>query len=136
MGLFKRNNKANKTEDAASAAVDPAAIERDYSHIDSQEKAQAAAQRGELVSIMLMPEMFGGHNGPPNVVYVAPGIDEVKRLLDGTMMRFAQEGLINTFNCEIKYDDGPSVVPRKLHIKCANSDPAKTGTFNPTIDVW
>ena len=131
MGLFKRNKKADDEASAAPAVP----VARQYHHIDSQEKKAAAVASGELVEIMLLPTAFGGDARPENVVAVPPGIDQAKATVDGTILRFAQEGLINNFKCDVKYDDGGGFVPRRLEIKCTNSDPSKTGSFNPTIEV-
>ncbi len=138
MGLFKRNKKSGATaEDLAAAEV--AAVgtpsSKDFSHINSQERLDEALASGELVHIQLLPQAFGGMANAQNLVPVPAGFDQVKSTIDGTIVRFAQEGLINKFACDVKYDDDCRV-PRRLEIRCTNSDPDKSGSFNPTIEVW
>ena len=59
---------------------------QDWSHIDNAEKAEAAVAAGQLISIMLLAEEFGGEPHPVNMVPVPPGFDEVKRMIDGTIL--------------------------------------------------
>ena len=56
----------------------------DFSHIDSQAKAEALFRRGDLEKLLLMPEAFGGEDSPLNTLYVPVGVAGVKAGIDAT----------------------------------------------------
>jgi hypothetical protein len=105
----------------------------DFSHVTSREKAEQLASEGKLFKILLFPAQFGGKDIPHNTVYVPPGIPEIKAKLDGTLVRYTEEGLINKLKVEPAYK-GNSFVPSKIAIKASHSE--KQGSFNPTIEIW
>ncbi|MBZ9556798.1 MULTISPECIES: hypothetical protein [unclassified Modicisalibacter] len=105
----------------------------DYSKVDSREKAMELAREGKLQKILLFPSELGGEDIPQNVVYVPPGISEIKDSITGTLFRFAKEGVIDSLQVNPEYK-GVSVIPSRIHIKTSHS--GKPGEFNPTIDIW
>ncbi len=107
----------------------------DFSHVDSLEKAVALAKEGKLFRILLIPQEFGGSDSPENSIYVPPGIPEVKDQMTGTIIRFAEQGLIDSLNVSPEYK-GESFVPASIRIETSHSDSDKEGKFNPTIEIW
>ena len=105
----------------------------DFSGVDSREKAVQLAQEGKLFKVLLFPAEFGGEDVPQNVVYVPAGFPEIKDKITGTLMRFVQEGLIDTLQVNPEYK-GNSFVPSKINMKTSHS--GKAGEFNPTIEIW
>jgi len=140
VGIFRRNKSNDPASDAAAPSAPPEGqaeydpTGRDYSHIDSREKAAAEVAAGRLTEVLLFAEIFGGPRSPENTVPVPLGIDQVKDMIDGTIMRFAQDGLIDNFEARPEYS-GNSVVPTRIAIECTSSDPSK-GSFNPVIEIW
>ncbi len=103
----------------------------DYAHIDSAEKAQQLVSRGELVTILLMPEAFGGEAFPANIVYVPPFAAHVKTSTDENIIRpLAEEGKIKRYSAKAEYS-GKSFVP--IALKLVASDP---GSFTYDIAIW
>lgn len=105
----------------------------DFSHIDSLEKAEALAEKGELFKVLLFPAEFGGQNIPPNIVYVPGGIPEIKNQITETLIRFVQDGLVDNLTVNPEYK-GNSFVPSKIVMETFHS--GKPGEFNPTIEIW
>jgi len=105
----------------------------DFSHVNSREKAIALVEKGELFQIYLFPIELGGKEIPPNAVYVPVGIPEIQSTIIGTLIRFADEGLIDNLNVEPEYK-GDSFVPSKIKMHTYHS--GKAGEFNPTIEIW
>lgn len=105
----------------------------DYSAVDSKEKAQALAREGKLQKIYLFPLELGGQDVEANAVYVPPEIAEMKRKLDGTVARMAQEGSVSKLTVEPEYK-GRSFVPSKIKMHASHS--SKPGVFEPTLQVW
>ncbi len=106
----------------------------DFSHVTSPQIAAKLSEEGKLFKILLFPAEFGGTEVPPNVVYVPPGIPEIKHQLTGTLIRFFNEGLINQLKVEPEYK-GQSFVPSKIHMRAWHSE-KQDGSFEPTIDIW
>lgn len=106
---------------------------RDFSHVDSREKAIALVEKGELFKILLFPAEFGGQDIPQNVVFVPAGIPEIKEQITGTLVRFVQDGLIDNLKVEPEYK-GKSFVPSKINMHTSHS--GKAGQFNPSIEIW
>lgn len=103
----------------------------DYSAVTSREEAVRLAGRGELVPMLLLPEMFGGDDGPGNVVFVPPFAAELKRQADENVIRpLAAEGRITRYNAEPSYS-GRSFVPVAVTVRA--EDP---GAFSQTIAIW
>lgn len=82
---------------------------------------------------MLFPAEFGGEEIAPNIVYVPPGIPEIKDQITGTLIRFYEGGLINKLSISPTYK-GKSLVPATIGIKAWHSD--KDGGLNPSIEIW
>lgn len=103
----------------------------DFSTIDSQAKAQAAAADGTLVPLLLRPQEFGGVPGGPNVVFVPAWAAEQKQRIDtGTILPLAQQGTITRYAAEPAYK-GNSFVPSSIKVHA--HDP---GEFTATIEIW
>jgi hypothetical protein len=104
----------------------------DFSHVTSQEQAEALAQVGELEQLLLLPEIFGGRSDlPHNIVYVPVGLAEVKRHIDENIIApLAREGTVTRYAATPEYT-GDSFIP--IAITVTASDP---GSFTTTIAVW
>jgi hypothetical protein len=105
----------------------------DFSDVDSREKAEVLVEEGKLFRLFLLPMAFGGKDIPPNIVHVPAGIPEIQAQITGTIMRFAQKGLIDNLKVTPEYK-GSSVIPAKIKIFTSHS--GKAGEFNPTIEIW
>ncbi len=105
----------------------------DYSHVDSRDKAEELAKKGELFKILLFPAEFGGQDVPPITVYVPAGIPEIKDQITQTLIRYVQDGLIDNMAVNPEYK-GNSFVPSKIVMETSHS--GKPGQFNPTIEIW
>lgn len=107
------------------------AVGPDFSALNSREKVEEAAQRGELVPMLLMPEEFGGEPIGPNLVFVPAWAAEQKERVDmGTILPLAQEEKISKYSAEPAYK-GDSFVPSSITVRA--HDP---GDFTATINVW
>ena len=103
----------------------------DFSHVDSQEKAQALAGRGELARLHLVPPEFGGTDDVRNVVYVPPFAVELKHDVDAHVVRpLIEDGTVRSYAASAQYD-GPSFVPSSIEIRA--TDP---GDFQTTLRIW
>lgn len=103
----------------------------DFSEIDSREKAETAAKDGSLVSILMMPEVFGGVPVGPNVIFVPAWVAEQKERIDlGTVLPLAQEGKITRYEAQPAYKDD-SFVPSSITIHAHTP-----GDFSVTIEIW
>lgn len=105
----------------------------DFSHVDSREKAEAMAEKGELFRILLFPAEFGGQHVPPNTVYVPAGIPEIKDRITQTLITYVQDGLIDNLTVSPEYK-GNSFVPSRIVMETSHS--GKPGQFNPIIEIW
>jgi hypothetical protein len=105
----------------------------DFSKVDSLDKARALEAEGMLVPILLFPAEFGGQDLPENVVYVPKEAAAAKDLITGTLLGFAQDGLIDQLSVEPTYK-GTSFIPSRILMKASHS--AKEGKFNPTVEIW
>jgi hypothetical protein len=116
MGWFGRKKKPNGP---------------DYSAVVSAEMATRLAERGELVPVFLLPEMFGGDASAVNVVFVPPFAAELKNRADENIIRpLATEGKVTRYNAEPTYS-GKSFVPVSITVHAY--DP---GEFQQTIRIW
>jgi hypothetical protein len=105
----------------------------DFSNVDSREKVQALYKEGKLEKAYLFPLELGGHDAEANIVYLPIGLGQMKKQLDGTVKRFAEEGLITKLTVEPVYK-GKSFIPSKIVMKGSNPD--RKGTFEPVLEVW
>src|SRR5215467_15449466 len=101
---------------------------RDYSHIDSLDKALALYREGKLERLYMLPLEFGGQDVPQNVLYVPLGIVAIKKQLDETIANLVRERAVAGYNVQPEYK-GASFIPSK--IKIVTSHPEKPGGFNP-----
>lgn len=103
----------------------------DYSGVTSREEASRLVATGELVAMQLLPRMFGGDDGPANVVFVPPFAAELKQRTDENVVRpAAVAGKVTQYNAVPSYA-GNSFVPSSIAIRA--HDP---GEFNLTIAIW
>jgi hypothetical protein len=103
----------------------------DFSSIDSHAKAEAAARRGDLEPLFLLPPEFGGTEDPRNIVFVPIGIAAVKARMDTNIIRpLVDDGKVEEYRAEPEYQRR-SFIP--IAIKIVASSP---GSFTATIKIW
>jgi hypothetical protein len=103
----------------------------DYSHVDSQEKAEELVSRGELARVHLVPPEFGGTDDPRNLVYVPPFVVELKRQTDANAIApLVRDGRVRSYVATPQYE-GASFVPAAIEIRA--SDP---GEFETSLRIW
>jgi hypothetical protein len=119
--------------DASARSGEPEENKLDFSEIDSREVAEQLVKEGLLFKILLFPAEFGGKNITQNTAYVPAGIPEIKEKLTETLIKYAQDGLIDKLTVEPAYK-GSSFVPSKIVMKASHSE--KTSEFVPTIEIW
>jgi hypothetical protein len=102
----------------------------DYSHIDSNEKAQQAYANKELVKLHLMPLDWGGQDVALNIIYVPEFVVEQKAEIDGMIESFLVAGLSIKYSCAPEYK-GNSFIPGSLVISYSG-DREDT----KTIEIW
>jgi hypothetical protein len=105
----------------------------DFSAVDSNEKVQTLFIEGKLEKLHLFPLDYGGKDIPLNVVFVPPGIGQIKSQIDASVGKLVAEGLVSNYEAKPEYK-GSSFIPSK--IKVTTSHPEKSGEFNYSIDVW
>ncbi|UNK50378.1 hypothetical protein MNR01_04980 [Lysobacter sp. S4-A87] len=115
--------------DPAKAAKTPT----DYSHVASLDIALQLVEQGMLFEITLFPEEFGGNREPHNLIYVPPGIPEIKDLVTETLLCLRNEGLIDRLSFDLEYK-GSSFVPSSINVRATHN--IKSRTFEPRIGVW
>jgi hypothetical protein len=101
-----------------------------YSHIDSNEKAQQACANKELVKLHLMPLDWGGEDVALNIIYVPEFVVEQKAEIDGMIENFLVAGLSINYSCAPEYK-GKSFIPGSLVIRYSG-DREDT----KTIEIW
>ena len=105
----------------------------DFSAVDSLAKAEELFREGKLEKLYLFPLDMGGDERPQNVVYVPVGIGQFKAQLDGTVRKMVENGSVSQYSASPEYK-GKSFVPSRIVIRAWH--PGKSGSFNPTIEVW
>lgn len=105
----------------------------DFTEVRSLEAARELSKTGQLVPVLLFPADVGGEQVPSNIVYLPPEAAKAKRLIDGTIVRFVADGVIDQMNVSPVYR-GDSFVPARIVIEAWHSE--KEGKFNPAIEVW
>lgn len=105
----------------------------DFSHVTSKEAVMKLASEGKLVKILLFPSELGGADIPENVVYVPPGVPEIKDQVTNKVIGLVEEGLNINLRVMPEYK-GNSFVPSKIHIKASHAE--KRGNFERTIEIW
>jgi hypothetical protein len=103
----------------------------DFSHVDSQDKAEQLASRGELARLHLVPPEFGGTDDPGNLVYVPSFVVELKQETDANVIApLVREGRVRSYAATPRYE-GTSFVPVSIEIRA--SDP---GDFETSLRIW
>jgi hypothetical protein len=103
----------------------------DWSHVDTQAKAEELVARGELVPLLLLPAEFGGDDDPGNVVYVPPFAIDLKRGFDmNTVLPLVESGKVTRYQAAPRYE-GASFVPSAIDIQA--SEP---GEVRMTLAIW
>src|SRR5579862_2932892 len=104
---------------------------RDFSTIDSLEKAQALLNAGKLERLFLFPQEFGGQDDPRNVLYVPPGIAAIKQRIDSMIQDLVNQGQVTKYEAVPEYK-GDSFIPSKIKISASHYE--KKGGLNPIIN--
>jgi len=104
----------------------------DFSDVTSVAMARDRADKGELVKVLAFPAEVGGQDVPENSVYLPPAVVVARDRIVGTIVRFAQDGLLT--NLEVKPDyKGKSVVPSRITYHATGK---KTGDMDMVLEVW
>jgi hypothetical protein len=91
---------------------------------------RALAAIGDLVPLLLLPEIFGGTTAEENVVHVPPFVSGLKDQFDRDVLGpLINDGKITRYRAEPEYS-GKSFVP--VAIRITASDPAHV-TYDLTI---
>ena len=102
----------------------------DFSGIDSNIKAIALFEKGELSKIYLMPLEFGGEDIDVNTVYVPEFVQVFKKQFDKIVEDLLIDGKRLSYSAEPEYK-GKSFVPSKLTIVVSGDS-----EFTETITIW
>jgi hypothetical protein len=102
----------------------------DYSHIDSNEKAQQLCAQKELVKLHLMPLDWGGEDVALNTIYVPEFVLEQKARLDGVIEELLEAGHNLSYAASPEYK-GNSFIASKLIIKVSGDR-----QMEATIEIW
>jgi hypothetical protein len=103
----------------------------DFSHVDSREKAEQLASRGELARLHLVPPEFGGTDDARNLVYVPPFVVALKQHADANVIApLIREGRVRSYVARPQYE-GASFVPASIEIRA--SDPSE---FETSLRIW
>ena len=103
---------------------------RDFSAINSHQKAIDLYDKGELVKIHLMPLEFGGEDIAMNVLYAPEFVATFKGRFDKMIEQLLIEGKRLKYSAEPEYK-GESFIPSKLHITVSGDS-----NFQETITIW
>ena len=101
-----------------------------FSHLDSYEKAQAAASSGQLVTVFLFPIEYGGPQERQNVVFVPAFVAELKARYDEMVGDLLKKGKVNRYSAKPEYK-GKSVVPSAITITASGD-----AEFAQKIHIW
>jgi hypothetical protein len=102
----------------------------DYSHIDSQDKAQQLCVQKKLVKLHLMPLDWGGEDVALNTIYVPDFVLEQKARIDGMIEEMLEAGHNLSYAASPEYK-GNSFVASKLVIKASGDREMEV-----TIEIW
>ena len=104
---------------------------RDYSHIDTREKAEALCAQGKLERLWLLPEEFGGEDIPQNVVHVPLGFVEMKRKTDlDVIMPLVRAGKVVEYAAAPQYAGG-CLVPTAILVTATSPQ-----RFAHLLRIW
>jgi hypothetical protein len=103
----------------------------DFSSVDSQAKAEARVQAGEMERLLLLPTEFGGTEDSRNVVYVPRGFVAIKAGIDTNIIKpLVASGRITQYRAVPEYE-GRSFVPIAIQIVASNP-----GSLTTDINIW
>lgn len=108
-GFGKKRRKAQEV---------PLDLRRDgveFSDLTTDESVDQAVAQGRLEWIHLVAPQFGGMDLPMNKVAGPTGAAAAKQHIDDQIVRVLDQGGTVKSSADIKYDDGPSRVPRSVH---------------------
>jgi hypothetical protein len=95
----------------------------DYSDIDSREEAWRRVERGEIVAILMLPEMFGGQERDENIVFVPEAVAARKDQIDEEIiLPLIQGGAIVNYSVTPDYA-GKAMVPTSLLLTATSPEP-------------
>ena len=103
----------------------------DFSDVDSQEKAEARVQSGELAKLLLLSVEFGGTEDPRNIVYVPRAFITIKNDIDRNIIKpLVEAGKVSEYQATPEYE-GKSFVPIAIKIVARNPE-----TYVNYINIW
>lgn len=105
----------------------------DFSEVKTLAAAKRLAAKGVLVKILYFPAEVGGGTNPENIGYVTPEAAQAKAMIDGTIVRFSREHLIDNLTITPDYK-GDSFVPSRIVIDATHSK--KKGGLHMAVEVW
>ena len=89
----------------------------DYSQVNTREKAQQLVEKGELVPVLLLPQMFGGDRRPENIVFVPQFVAKLKHDVDeSTVKPMLMDRRVKRYEAKPIYS-GTSLIPIALTIR-------------------
>lgn len=103
---------------------------KDFSEIDSNEKAVALFSKKKLVKLHLMPLEFGGEDNPLNTLFVPEFVTVFKARFDLMIERLLDEGKDLRYSAQPDYK-GSSFIPSKITIKVSGDV-----SFEEVIEIW
>lgn len=118
---------------AALHAEETAAVQADFSGIESLAAAQDLAKQGKLVPVLLFPAELGGDDIPPNKVYVTPEAAAARGRAVATIISMLEDGRVNQMEVLPAYK-GKSFVPSSIAMHAWHT--GKGGRITLMIEVW
>jgi hypothetical protein len=104
---------------------------RDYSAVTSREEAWRWVERGELVALLLCPEMFGGDDRVENVVFVPAWAAEAKRRIDeDVVVPGVKAHRFTNYSC-LPTHQGQSFVPTTILVHATQPE-----AYVEVIKIW
>jgi hypothetical protein len=105
------------------SAVQDGSSAADYSAVDSREEAWRLVEQGDLVAILMLPEMFGGEERDENIVFVPEAIAARKDQIDEQIiLPLIQAGAVVNYSVTPSYA-GKAMVPVALTITATSPEP-------------
>ena len=105
------------------SAVQDGSSAADYSAVDSREEAWRLVEQGDLVAILMLPEMFGGEERGENIVFVPEAIAARKDQIDEeVILPLIQAGAVVNYSVTPSYA-GKAMVPVALTITATSPEP-------------
>lgn len=95
----------------------------DYSDIDSWEEAWRRVEQGQIVAILMLPEMFGGQEKDENIIFVPESVAARKDQIDEEIIRpLIQGGAIVNYSVTPDYA-GRAMVPTAILLTATSPEP-------------